>query len=59
MPDPNHLRQLAARMIDLSRTIDDKDLAARLASRASDYLDQAAEIEKAAAQKSRKKNKLS
>jgi hypothetical protein len=59
MTDPNHLRQLAARMLDLSRTIDDKELAGRLALRASDYLDQAAEAEKAAAKKTRKKNKAS
>jgi hypothetical protein len=45
MPDSKHLRDLAARMFALSITTRDEDLARRLALRASDYLDQAKELE--------------
>jgi hypothetical protein len=45
MPNPTHLRELASRMFALSMTTGDKDLGRRLALRASDYLDQAIELE--------------
>jgi hypothetical protein len=47
MPNPKRLRDLAARMFALSITTRDENLARRLALRASDYLDQAIEIENA------------
>ena len=53
MPDPKHLRELAARMFALSRATHDQELAQHLALRASDYIDRAIELEKAAAQRPR------
>jgi len=47
MPDPNRLRYVAAQMVALSMTARDEDFARRLALRASDYLDQAIELENA------------
>jgi hypothetical protein len=49
MLDPMHLRDLAARMFALAIQTQDREFAEHLARRASDYLDQAAELEKAAA----------
>jgi hypothetical protein len=47
MLNPNHLREVAARMFALSMAARDEDFARRLALRASDYLDQATELENA------------
>jgi hypothetical protein len=47
MSDPDLLRQMAARMFAVALSSRDKKLAERLTLRASDYLDQAAELERA------------
>jgi hypothetical protein len=49
MPDPTHLRDAAARLFALSMQVEDQDLAGHLALRASDYLTQAEEMEREAA----------
>jgi hypothetical protein len=56
MADATHLRDVAARMFALSMQVEDQELAAHLALRASDYLTQAEELEHeaAAAQKPEK-----
>jgi hypothetical protein len=48
MPDAKHLRDVAARMFAVAMTTRDTEFAGHLARRASDYLDQAAELERAA-----------
>lgn len=49
MLDPTHLRNVAARMFALCLQLEDKELAAHLALRASDYLSQAEDLERKAA----------
>jgi hypothetical protein len=44
MQDPEHLRELAARMFILSIRTPDEEFAARLVRRALKYLDQAAAL---------------
>jgi hypothetical protein len=46
MSDPDLLRQMAARMFAVALSSRDRKLAERLTLRASDYLDQAAELER-------------
>ncbi len=46
MPDTKYLRDLAARMFVLSLTTNDENLARSFALRASDYLDQAIDLER-------------
>jgi hypothetical protein len=52
MLDPKHLREIAARMFAVAVQTQDRELAEHLACRASDYLDEAAELDRAAAQHS-------
>jgi hypothetical protein len=52
MGNPEHLRELAARMFAVAMQSRDIDLARHLALRASDYLDQAAELERIAEKRS-------
>ncbi len=47
MLDTKHLRDLAARLFALSLTANDESLARSFALRASDYLDQAIDLERA------------
>jgi hypothetical protein len=51
--DPNHLRRWAAHLLALSMGTDDKAWAAHIALRASDYLAQAEEIKRKAAEAQR------
>ena len=53
MPKPEYLRKVAARMFALAMQTPNREFARHLAFRASDYLDQAAELEKAVAMPSR------
>ena len=46
MANPEHLRELAARMFAIAIRSKEVEFATHLALRASDYLDQAAELEK-------------
>jgi hypothetical protein len=53
MPDPKHLREVAARMLATAIQAKDTDWASQLSRRASDYLDEAAELERVAARRPR------
>jgi hypothetical protein len=52
MPNPKSLREIVARMFAIAVQAKDTEFASHLARRASDYLDQAVKLERAAAKRS-------
>jgi hypothetical protein len=53
MPDPKQFREVAARMLATAIQAKDTYWASQLSRRASDYLDEAAELERVAARRPR------